>query len=115
MNKIRTGAIVLLAAILGISICGCKGNSTGGTPTSSMNQMASEDSLQLPLPAVPEELRSPEERAAFVSSHFWDALDFSRDSRSLDTAFIEQNFANYLAVLSGTPASADRVREIGKG
>lgn len=107
-NKTRTAAIVMLTAILGISICSCKGNSTGGKPTSSMNQMASEDSLQLPLPAVPEELRSPEERAAFVSSHFWDALDFSRDSRSLDTAFIEQNFANYLAVLSVTPEADAR-------
>lgn len=102
-NKIRIGWFIGFAAACGIFFCGCKGNSAGGKSEISVNQMATGDSLELPLPAVPPELQTPEERAAFVSSHFWDALDFARDSRSLDTAFVEQNFANYLAILSVTP------------
>lgn len=61
------------------------------------------DSMELALPEVPADLKEPGERAAFVSLHFWDALDFGRDSRSLDTGFVEQNFANYLTVLAVTP------------
>lgn len=58
--------------------------------------------MELPLPALPDTLRAPEARAAFMALHFWDALDFSRDPRAVDTLFMEQNFANYLTVLQVT-------------
>lgn len=60
----------------------------------------------LALPAVPAELTEPEERAAFVSRHFWDSMDFGNEALALDTAFMEQNFANFLSVLSVTPHDA---------
>ena len=53
----------------------------------------------LPLPEVPDSLTEPVERASFLTVHFWDAMDWKDRSRSLDTAFVEQNFANYLTVL----------------
>lgn len=58
---------------------------------------------ELPLPAVPDTLRSVEERAAYVVEHYWDAMDFTDRRLSLDTAFIEQNFANFISILPVAP------------
>lgn len=53
----------------------------------------------LPLPQVPDSLTDAGARASFLALHFWDAMDWKDRSRSLDTAFMEQSFANYLTVL----------------
>ncbi|MDE6270847.1 MAG: DUF5106 domain-containing protein [Muribaculaceae bacterium] len=63
---------------------------------------------QLLLPAVPDSIADTGDRAAYVARHFWEALDFGRDARALDTAFMEQTFANFLAVLGVTPPYAAR-------
>lgn len=99
----RIGFIMTNVAVSGFLLCGCGGNSGGGRQMTSEVAAMSVDSMELALPEVPADLKEPGERAAFVSLHFWDALDFGRDSRSLDTAFVEQNFANYLTVLAVTP------------
>ena len=54
--------------------------------------------LELPLPNVPATLRTPEERASYVITHFWDAMDFRDASRSHNGTFMEQNFANFISV-----------------
>lgn len=54
---------------------------------------------ELEMPALPDSLRTPSERAAFLTLHFWDALDFGNDSRSNDSGFLEQAFVNFLSVL----------------
>ena len=43
-------------------------------------------------------ITEPEERAAWAALHWWDDLDFSDHRRSLDTAFMEQNFSNFISV-----------------
>lgn len=64
---------------------------------------------ELPMPDVPDSLQSIEERAAYVVAHYWDAMDFTDRTLSLDTAFIEQNFANFAAILPMSPPDdADR-------
>ncbi len=55
------------------------------------------------LPQVPDSLTAPESRAAYAAVRFWDTLEFESDPRAADTAFMEQNFANFLAVLAMTP------------
>lgn len=53
----------------------------------------------LPLPAVPSSLQTPETRANFIVSHFWDALDFRTDTlKTRDPNFMERNLANYLSL-----------------
>ena len=53
----------------------------------------------LPLPDVPSSLRTPETRANYIVSHFWDALDFKTDTlKTRDTDFMERNLANYLSL-----------------
>lgn len=63
---------------------------------------------QLPLPVVPDSLTTPEERANFVSAHFWDAMNWKDRQLTLDTAFMEQNFANYLSILPYADEAAQR-------
>lgn len=53
--------------------------------------------VELPLPAVPAELRTPADRADYVAMHFWDAMDFA-DSAALAPQEMAQNVANYLSV-----------------
>lgn len=67
---------------------------------------------ELPMPIVPDTLRSVEARAAYVVAHYWEAMDFSDRRLSSDTAFIEQNFANFVAILNLTDrGSADNAIE----
>ncbi len=56
-------------------------------------------STELPLPSVPSTLTTPEERAAYIVAHFWDALDMTRPEQKGDTALMEQTFSNYLSIL----------------
>lgn len=60
---------------------------------------------ELPMPSVPDSLGSVEERAAYVALHYWDSMDFRNHALSLDTAFVEQNFANFAAILQMAPAA----------
>ncbi|WP_052634636.1 DUF5106 domain-containing protein [Sanguibacteroides justesenii] len=55
-------------------------------------------SRELPLPEIPSTLRSAPERAAYVVTHFWDDMDFRDTLCSRDTAFMEQNFVNFVAL-----------------
>lgn len=91
----------IVLALLGAMICVSCGHSSGGEAARNDGIAPDEaaDSLLLQMPAVPDSLRTVEGRAGFLAVHFWDAMDWKDRSRSLDTAFVEQNFANYLTVL----------------
>ncbi len=52
---------------------------------------------ELPLPAVPSDLRTPAARADYVGAHFWDAMDFT-DTTALEDEYMAQNVANFLSV-----------------
>lgn len=56
----------------------------------------------VPMPQVPDSLKDAVSRAAWLAIHFWDLMDFRDHTRSLDTAFMEQSFANYASVLELT-------------
>lgn len=62
---------------------------------------------ELPLPEVPALITAPTDRADYVAARFWAELDFNDTSLSLDTAFMEQNFANFTTVL---PVASERGR-----
>ena len=61
---------------------------------------ALQDSLadRLPLPPVPDTLRTAPSRAGYIVLHFWDALDFADTLRTHDRDFMEQTFVNYLSL-----------------
>lgn len=52
----------------------------------------------LPLPTVPDTLRTVPLRAGYIAGHFWDALDFADTLRTHDRGFMEQTFVNYLSL-----------------
>lgn len=60
----------------------------------------------LELPSMPKNLKTPTERAAYLSEHFWDALDFATDNRAVDSAFMEQTLVNYLSIMPHVPDAA---------
>ncbi len=99
---------ILLQATIALAICvsatGCGGKSTADRPTTAGSPTETQAS-ELPLPAVPDSLQTVEARAAYVARHFWDGMDFG-NAQATDTAFVEQNFANYTTILPIAPADS---------
>lgn len=63
---------------------------------------------ELPLPNVPTTLRTPGERANYIITHFWDAMEFGDTIRSHNRMFMEQNFSNFISVF---PYAEEEVRQ----
>ena len=61
---------------------------------------------ELRLPVVPDTLRAPRERAAYVVEHFWDNMCFADTALSRNKAWMEQNFVNFLSVMPHAPVEA---------
>jgi hypothetical protein len=72
-------------------------NATSQPPLAVVEPAAGDDN-QLPLPQIPDSMTDPAQRAVYVVTHFWDSMDFANTAQSLDTAFIEQNFANFASL-----------------
>lgn len=96
MMRMRVAvAVLLLAAVF--PGCSERANTAkSGDVSSASSGIAPE--AELPLPSVPDTLTTPESRAEYVACHFWDGLDFSNTALSLDSAFMEQNFANFISL-----------------
>lgn len=107
----------LLCVILCAVCAACSGNvrSTAGTAAvrseESIVEIQSPDIEELPLPQLPDTLRQPAERAAFIIEHFWDKMDFCDTLRSHSEIFVEQNFANFVSVFPYAGQDA-RVRAV---
>lgn len=105
--------IAVLIILLALAACsgnvGSRTEATGSNPAARSHggEVSSPRTAarELPLPAVPASLTTPEERAQWLAVHFWDALDFADTSLSLDTAYMEQSFANFTTVLALTADS----------
>lgn len=64
---------------------------------------------ELPLPVIPAEITEPVDRADYMMAHFWDAMDFADHRLCLDTAFMEQNYVNFVQLQDfGTEDGARR-------
>lgn len=90
----------ILIGILAIVACfgSCQSKSQ---PADKADQGPAADTVvssELPLPEVPPTLTVPSERAAYILSHFWDALDFRDTLRSRNARFMEQNVVNWLSL-----------------
>lgn len=60
---------------------------------------------ELAMPVVPASMTDVNQRLEFVINRFWDSMDWN-DAKALDdTAFMEQNFANYAQLLSMADSS----------
>lgn len=89
------GRFAYIIMVVAVFVSSCAGRSSGANDTSASTENVAADHV-LPLPKVPASLTSPEERADYVVAHFWDGMDFTNHALSLDTAFMEQNFVNFI-------------------
>ncbi len=103
----RVVLAALTAAALAAVSCGSYGGKGNGAEAASHG-----DTLLLPAPAVPDAIVEPEARAAWAAARWWEKMDFTDRGRSLDTAFMEQNFSNFISVAAYSDSAArDRSME----
>lgn len=97
-----SGFVKVVSAIaLATAAYGCGGKSS--TPVQDMaTDGENTPQRSLALPAVPDSLRTPEERASFVAVHFWDKMDFDNGLVLRDSAFMEQSFVDFASILAIT-------------
>lgn len=57
---------------------------------------------ELPLPAVPDSLRIPSQRASYIMDHFWDAMDWTDSALVTNDRFMEQNSATFYSLFPHT-------------
>ncbi len=64
--------------------------------------MRQEDGMvkELPLPEIPEELSTREQKMTYLLNHFWDAMDWDDPALKTDSLFLEQNLSNFFSVLA---------------
>lgn len=53
---------------------------------------------RFPYPQIPSVITTPEGRAAFLLTHYWDEVDFSQHEVSRRDALMEQGFVDFLSV-----------------
>lgn len=94
-------AVTMITAALTCASCRGTSNSNYAETGVKISDTVSDMSMvkELPLPVIPASINNPELRATYMARHFWDSLDFSNHTLTCDTAFMEQNFANFISVL----------------
>lgn len=107
----RTGLFAIALALL-LTATGCGGNAAGSKY--GQDKSAAGRDIDLPVPFIPDSIADPAARADYLALRYWDAMDFRNPAQALDSAFVEQNFANYVTVLrlateSGRSAAVNRV------
>ena len=55
-----------------------------------------------PYPALPDSQRSVEQRAAYLSEHYWDNFNFSDTQELANKEMAEQGFVNFIDILAPT-------------
>lgn len=101
-------------------LAGCNGKPAASEPTNAPAESGTAANtvvgaaLDLPLPAVPDSLTKPTDRANYALLHFWDRLDWADTARTHNGDYLEQNFANFLSLFpladqAGRTAAASRL------
>lgn len=89
----------LLVAIAAACFFSCNGQGRAARNTEQVTTDTIQGNVyELPLPEVPSALTTPEERAEYIISRFWDGMDFADTLRSRNRQFMEQNFVNFLSL-----------------
>lgn len=97
----------LFPLLVGISLLECVScRETSGGKADNPCRTVKRRLTELPVPAVPDSLVSPESRADYAISHFWDAMDFGDTLQSHNHEFLERNFSNFIYLLPYAPTSS---------
>ena len=95
-------AICVTLSLILLTGCGVKESDTSAqNPAEHQLQTVEEFSdEELLMPVIPDSIEDPSERARFASLHFWDDLDFTDTISTSNRALMEQNFVNFITILS---------------
>lgn len=72
-------------------------------------QKQQEKTREFRLPDVPVTLTAPEDRAAYLSLHYWDHFDFADTSLISRPEITEQAFVDFVSILPHTPRAQESV------
>ena len=72
-------------------------------------QKQQEKTREFHLPDVPVTLTAPEDRAAYLSLHYWDHFDFTDTSLISRPEITEQAFVDFVSILPHTPKAQESV------
>lgn len=72
-------------------------------------QKQQEKTKEFRLPEVPVTLTAPEDRAAYLSLHYWDHFDFADTSLISRPEITEQAFVDFISILPHTPKAQESV------
>lgn len=90
---------LLIFSLAIITEYGCSTDRTTDSAHNITDVHINDAAMNLPMPFIPDSLSTDEQRASYFVTHFWDQMDFHNRSLSLDTAFFEQNFSNFIATI----------------
>lgn len=84
-----------------------------GSKTSPVTQdtVLVQEQTQFPFPAIPEVLTSPDERKAYLLTHYWEQFDFADTTLVNNRDVTEQGFVNFIALLADGATPEDLMRE----
>ncbi len=89
--------LTLAAGLLNIVAASCAQNRTAGEPQ------------PFRLPDIPTVLTTPEERAVYLTLHYWDHFDFADTTLIARPEITEQAFVDFISVLPYTPKAQEAV------
>lgn len=84
-----------------------------GSKTSPVTQdtVLVQEQTQFPFPAIPEVLTSPDERKAYLLTHYWEQFDFADTTLVNNRDVTEQGFVNFIALLADGTTPEELTRE----
>lgn len=93
----------LITALIGMGLfvaAGCSARADSRLVSQQTSPTSNGPELQLTPP--PAAMTEPSERAAFVIEHYWDKMNWTDTTLTLNDAFMEQNLANYFDLFNYT-------------
>lgn len=92
--------INFLSALCILLLCACKsGNATG----QSNNDVPQDTLISFALPAIPQMMTDPEQRAEFLVKHYWDNVNFADTNYIHHPEITEQAWADFCDILNHVP------------
>ena len=83
--------------------------------TKAQAQTQSQPQQSFPYPALPDTLRSVEQRAGYLSEHYWDNYNFADTLMLKSEEVTEQGFVNFIDILGRFNPAIALFRRGGKG
>lgn len=100
--------IIIFASLLCLNFTSCSAQSRKDTKETK-ETVAGKQTKEFRLPDVPDTLKEPEDRAAYLTLHYWDHFDFTDTAMIALSNVTEQAFVDFVSVLPYSPQAAAAV------